>query len=74
MSIRKYVSLGKLSLYDEKIKTLIDSKKNEAIESSDAYANSILNEHLAQAVVVYVGSGTPSDDTGNDNDIYIDAG
>ena len=74
MSIRKYVSLGKLSLYDEKIKTLIDSKKSEAIESSNAYANSILNEHLAQAVVVYVGSGAPSNDTGNENDIYIDAG
>ena len=51
MSIRKYVSLGKLSLYDEKIKTLIDSKKNEAIESSNAYANSILNEHFVLRII-----------------------
>ena len=32
MSIRKYVSLGKLSLYDEKIKTL---KSNDPILAPD---------------------------------------
>lgn len=74
MNIRKYISLEKLGLYNEKIKTLIDSKKNEAIQSSNAYTDSIFNEHLAQSVVVYVGNGTPSNDTGNDNDIYIDVG
>ncbi len=70
MNIRKYISLEKLGLYNEKIKTLIDSKKNEAIESSNAYTDSIFNK----SVVVYVGNRTPSNDTGNDNDIYINVG
>lgn len=70
MNIKKYISLEKLGLYNEKIKTLIDSKKNEAIESSNAYTDSIFNK----SVVVYVGNGTSSNDTGNDNDIYINVG
>lgn len=41
-----------------------------------AYIDAIteLKAQIAKSVVVYVGSGAPSNSIGNDNDIYIDLG
>lgn len=37
-------------------------------------AISELRTKISDSVVVYVGSGAPSDSVGNDNDIYVDVG
>lgn len=47
MAQKKYVSLDKLSLYDEKIKALIDSKDAAALQSAKDYADGLATNYDA---------------------------
>lgn len=47
MATRKYVSLEKLSLYDEKIKALINTKDGETLASAKSYADGLASNYDA---------------------------
>lgn len=50
-TIKKYVSLENLGLYDEKIKTLIDSKDADILASANAYADGLADNYEAAGTV-----------------------
>lgn len=45
MATKKYVSLEKLSLYDEKIKSLIATKDGETLDAAKSYADSLADNY-----------------------------
>lgn len=51
MAVKKYVSLEKLGLYDEKIKALINSKDTTTLDSAKEYADGLASNYEAAGSV-----------------------
>lgn len=51
MAVKKYVSLEKLGLYDEKIKALINSKDTTTLDSAKTYADGLATNYEAAGSV-----------------------